>query len=747
MFRLLAREVPAAALREVRRFGAQWEREASVRLRDGDLAAVAAYDRHGRIRGADEEAAYERAASMWLADHLRGKTVLLLAGSNAEAAELSRRVQARLIQLGTVRRPQAALSDGNQVGVGDLVRARLNTEIDAGGRKLTNRDTLKVTALRGPDAEVRRRRQDGTWTAPFRVPRSYLAHNTELAYGGNVHVAQGRTVDTAHLLVTESQSKQALYVGMTRGREANTAHVVTGSTAPPGHEPYQQAAAESVLAGVLQRDAEDLSATEQIRQSQEWAAGTGHLLHLWSTATRQTLYPDIDQQITARLTESEAWRYQREHSRQALQQWLRAAQLAGHDIGAIIGQITAAPMGGARSISSVLNGRLQQLQLLDQGHEVTWAQRTPAVAPEVAHELAAGLDDRIRELGERMIAQPQPWLLKHLGMLAPGASPALREEYARRAGIAAGYRDAAGITDPQQGVSLEPHRDNPELDAMRFSTMKALEITEDSYRSMTRGELEARILDGDRAQASAPADVSSRLRITARAEADAWRQSADADAAHDQPAAAAAKALANQMTAKKTRLEALSTAYEAWAGKTQSIREAAGKARAELGRRGQPQPQERPQTMAGWWRQLGADLDAIDRALGRERQAAIAAGKPWPPERTAQAENGRPEAGAVAGPLRHDGTLQVPGYDLPISGPEPAEPGMHTPAPQHEPAARGARLDALQARADHAAQRLAADNAEREACAQYTARIEREAQAEPEAERRAEIPDEAEMEL
>src|ERR1019366_2601039 len=63
MFRLLASKVPAAQLYEVRRFAAAWEREASVRLRDGDLAAVAAYDRHGRIRGADQEAAYQRAAS------------------------------------------------------------------------------------------------------------------------------------------------------------------------------------------------------------------------------------------------------------------------------------------------------------------------------------------------------------------------------------------------------------------------------------------------------------------------------------------------------------------------------------------------------------------------------------------------------------------------------------------------------------------------------------------------------------
>jgi transposase-like protein len=244
MFQLLAQEIPAAELHEVRRFEAPWEREASVRLRDGDVAAVAAYDRHGRIRGADQEAAYDRAASMWLADNLRGKDVLLLAGSNAEAADLSRRVQARLIQLGTVERPQAVLSDGNQAGVGDLIRARLNTKINAGGRRLTNRDTLKVTALRGPDAQVRRQRQDGTWTEPFRVPRSYLARNAELGYGGNVHVAQGRTVDTAHLLVTDSLSRQALYVGMTRGRQANTAHVVTGKTAPAENKPYQQAAPE-----------------------------------------------------------------------------------------------------------------------------------------------------------------------------------------------------------------------------------------------------------------------------------------------------------------------------------------------------------------------------------------------------------------------------------------------------------------------------------------------------------------------
>jgi conjugative relaxase-like TrwC/TraI family protein len=518
MFRLLAQEVPAAELHEVRRFDAAWERQASIRLRDGDPAAIAAYDRHGCIRGADYEAAHDRAASLWLADHLRGKDVLLLAGSNTEATELSRRVQARLTQLGTVGPPQAPLADGNHVGISDLIRARLNTHIDAAGRPLTNRDTLQITAFRGPDAEVRRQRLDGTWTDAFRVPRAYLEASAELAYAGNVHVAQGRTVDTAHLLVTDSLSRQALYVGMTRGRESNTAHVITGTTAPPGHEPYQQATPESVLVGVIGRDAEDVSATEQIRQAQDWAGGTGQLLTLWSAAVRQSLYPGIDRQIKARLTESEALRYDREPSRQALQQRLRAAQLAGHDITALINQITAASMDGARSIASVLHGRLQRLALPQVArHDLTWAQRTPASAPAVAHELAAALDARACALGDQLTASPEPWLARHLGVLAPDASPALREEYARRAAASAAYREAAGITDPQQAVSPDPHRSSPELEDMRQATIRALEIRDeaDIRHRLTRGELEARVLDAERAQTTAPPEVSAQLRLTA----------------------------------------------------------------------------------------------------------------------------------------------------------------------------------------------------------------------------------------
>ena len=320
MFRLLAQEVPAAQLHEVRRFDAQWEREASVRLRDGDLAAAAAYDRHGRIRGADEEAAYDRAASMWLADHLRGKNVLLLAGSNAEAAELSRRVQARLIQLGTVGPPQAALSDGNHAGTGDLVRARLNAEIDAGGRKLTNRDTLKITGWRGPDAEVRRQRLDGTWTEPFRVPRSYLARNAELALRRQrprrpgPHRRHRAPPGHRHLVpagpVRRHDPRPPSPTPRTWSPARPPRPGMSRTSRPPRNPCWQMSCSAT---GTTSRPP---SRSGTLRN------GPGEPVTCSTCGPRPPGKPctrDIDQQIKARLTESEAWRYQREHSRQVLQ--------------------------------------------------------------------------------------------------------------------------------------------------------------------------------------------------------------------------------------------------------------------------------------------------------------------------------------------------------------------------------------------------------------------------------------------
>jgi len=290
-----------------------------------------------------------------------------------------------------------------------------------------------------------------------------------------------------------------------------------------------------------------------------------------------------------------------------LQHTLRDAQLAGHDTAAVIDRITAAPMDGAQSIASVLHGRLQRLHLQAHGSAVTWAQRTPENAPALAHELAAALDNRRRELGERALANHEPWLTRHLGPPpGPDASPVLREDYARRAGTAAAYREARGITDLEQAVSFGPHP-GPELEALRKDTFRALEITDEhaEIRAMTRGELEAQALYGNRAQATAPRDTSSQLRMTAQAQADAWQQAADSEAEHDQIRAENSRSLATALAAETSRLEASNVRYEEWSASTASTRKTAGKAKAELRRRGQQPSAEGapgPQSMATWWR-------------------------------------------------------------------------------------------------------------------------------------------------
>jgi conjugative relaxase-like TrwC/TraI family protein len=293
-FSWFANELGAAELHEVRRFASPWEADASLQLRRGDKSAVAAYDAHGRIRAGDREAMHDKAAMAFLADFLEGKDSILLAGSNAEAVGLARRVQDKLIGAGRVQQPQFELADENRAGIGDLVRARENAKtIDADGQPLANRDLLRIEGRTSGQVWVRRH-DDGGWSNPFLVPERYLADHGELGYAGNTHVAQGRTTDTAHLLVTGSLNRPSLYVGMSRGWQANTAYVATGESAP-GHKP-ELVNPEVVLAEIIDNDGTELTATEAIRQAQEWSASTGHLANIWAAAIRDTVKGNHRQQ-------------------------------------------------------------------------------------------------------------------------------------------------------------------------------------------------------------------------------------------------------------------------------------------------------------------------------------------------------------------------------------------------------------------------------------------------------------------
>ena len=99
---LLADRLGYVQLAEPVRFTQAWERDASLRLRQGDATALDDYDQHGRIHGAPPEEAMDQAARAYVASYLTGRNVILTAADWARCRELSARIRDDLIRLGLV---------------------------------------------------------------------------------------------------------------------------------------------------------------------------------------------------------------------------------------------------------------------------------------------------------------------------------------------------------------------------------------------------------------------------------------------------------------------------------------------------------------------------------------------------------------------------------------------------------------------------------------------------------------------
>ena len=264
---------------------------------------------------------------------------------------------------------------------------------------------------------------------------------------------------------------------------------------------------------------------------------------------------------------------------------------------------------------------------------------------------------------------------------------------------------------------------------MQRDTFQALEIADEQaeIHAMSRGELEARVLEGDRAQATAPPEVAAGCGWPPR----------------PRPTPGSRLRLPKQTTTRcrptrpghwltrwpgEGRLEAANTRYDGWSATTATTRETAGKAKTELQRRGHEQPPQKRRSLRACSNggrnsgpRRGRRARARPPAPGLDR-----AGQPWPPVRHPAAQ------------LEAEHAPQ-PGNSM--SGqPEILEPEAD---PDSE---RAARLDELRARAADAAARVQAQRAELNTSSRHTARIEREAQAEPEAGWQAEASEEIEME-
>ncbi len=137
----------------------------------------------------------------------------------------------------------------------------------------------------------------------MRLPSDYVAEHVELGYATTVHRAQGATVDTAHTVGQRRDEPQSLYVAMTRGREANHAHIDTSGM--PGNRigaevhlrDPQRLNGRQILERVIATDGTELSATATLRQRQDAAVSPARLRSIRDALTIATGDPGAERAL------------------------------------------------------------------------------------------------------------------------------------------------------------------------------------------------------------------------------------------------------------------------------------------------------------------------------------------------------------------------------------------------------------------------------------------------------------------
>ncbi len=109
---------------------------------------------------------------------------------------------------------------GAEIGVGDRIATRRNDPT----LDVANREVWTVTG-QGADGSLTVRGRAGS----RHLPADYVDTSVELAYATTAYGAQGETVSTAHVLIGDHTGAASAYVGMTRGRDHNVAHLVAES--------------------------------------------------------------------------------------------------------------------------------------------------------------------------------------------------------------------------------------------------------------------------------------------------------------------------------------------------------------------------------------------------------------------------------------------------------------------------------------------------------------------------------------
>ena len=278
MFAYLVDDHGAIELGRVHRFTHEWERDASLRLRRGDIDVIDLYARHRRIFEGPTGEVHERIVAAWHRARARGEDVLMTAPTNDSVLALNRAAQDTRIRAGELETKRTLQAGGYRLHVGDEIVTRRNDRdlrTDR-GYPVHNRDQWVIDRLHR-DRSITVSGAHGR----VQLPAEYVAQEVELGYAQTAHGAQGRTVDRSLTLIDGPVDARGIYVPMTRGREDNTAYVAV----------EHGQSARDVLASALIRDWIDRPALEVLRDRRPAPVEQSVLL---SPQTLRGLWRELD---------------------------------------------------------------------------------------------------------------------------------------------------------------------------------------------------------------------------------------------------------------------------------------------------------------------------------------------------------------------------------------------------------------------------------------------------------------------
>ena len=243
---------------EVHRFTDPEYTEVTVRMRDRrDLGAV--FDQLqqlGLVRlhtDADE-----------VREHIAVSTEVgevVTVSSNDDAARFNDRIRdERTRQCLVDDTATATGSDGLSIGRGDLIQTRQNdTALGVANRQQWIVQHVEPDgSLWARDAHSDRKREHSV-----HLPAEYVREHAHLSYAATAYGVQGVTAPASHTILTEQTSGAGLYVGMTRGREANTLHVIAEN----------EADARQQFIDAMERDRADRGLTDATQHAAEAVRG------------------------------------------------------------------------------------------------------------------------------------------------------------------------------------------------------------------------------------------------------------------------------------------------------------------------------------------------------------------------------------------------------------------------------------------------------------------------------------------